>query len=1084
MRAGACAVQQTLTSEAASVLKHSLSLARRRGHAQVTPLHVAATLLSSRTSLLRRACLKSHPHPTSHPLQCRALELCFNVALNRLPTTPGTLLHGQPSLSNALIAALKRAQAHQRRGCIEQQQQQPLLAIKVELEQLIISILDDPSVSRVMREAGFSSTSVKNNLEDSSSSTSVFQCYSGSSTIIPSPCSSPPIIEIHHRSGGGGGGGGFHHHIINNNSQSSGFWQTHFMNCSSEQNPVLFSTPKKHLDNFFKDSPSSTSPPITTSHENKEEDLRVVLDVFLRKNNKRRNTVVVGDSMSAVEALVGDLMGKVERGEVPDELKSAHFIKFHFPTMTLRFMKKEDVEMKVAELRRKVGSLASSGGGAIIYAGDLKWAVDVAINESFFSLGDVSAGYNPVEHLVTEIGRLLSDYSISNSKVWLIGTANYQTYMKCQTKLPPLEVQWALQPVSVPSGGLALSLHASSGFNSSRMSFLQSSPQTQEGKDSVTKEEPEKLTCCAECASNYEKDAGFFKSGQQKSLPLMLGSYNNKDTTKESAQLPYWMQPHRADSHQKDELADLRRKWNRLCHSLHHPRPNHVQTSSPMFKSQNVGCKSYSPAPSYSWWQNGSQYNQSNGGFSDSNSITFADSTSKPNFSSNLLVKFGNQQQSNSIEFGFGNGTQKHLSGLSLDSLKNTESKDLKITLALGSSLFPGSPKPRDGKRHEELCKVLQENVPWQSDAISSITEVVLDSKSTKTEGKWIMIKGNDWIGKRRLARAIAESLCESSDHLVLLNMRKENETSSCSRFLMEAIQKCKRSVVLIEEIDYADTQFIEFLSDISTDKCNTKNQIGGEFSFGQVIFILTTGNEGITKASEAALQMKFHVKESVSDRKRKAEWDLQNNNVKNPRIGDKGDVVVPPNSTENGHNNKKVYSRQSSSNTLDLNIRAEEDNEDGEEQVEDNVDGFSRDPSDLTQETMLDHKTPHGFLESIHNRFVFDQNPSMFDQMKESFSSKLKMSFQESSESESKGCLLVDKVVLEEIVGGSGTFLASLFEKWLKDVFQTCLQTVKKGRKEVTVRLSLGGKEESVLEEEGFMGSILPKTIQVAFME
>ena len=127
MRAGACTVLQTLTSEAASVLKHSLTLARRRGHAQVTPLHVAATLLSSRASLLRRACLKSQPHhQVSYHLQCRALELCFNVALNRLPTTPSPLLHGQPSLSNALIAALKRAQAHQRRGCIEQQQQQPL----------------------------------------------------------------------------------------------------------------------------------------------------------------------------------------------------------------------------------------------------------------------------------------------------------------------------------------------------------------------------------------------------------------------------------------------------------------------------------------------------------------------------------------------------------------------------------------------------------------------------------------------------------------------------------------------------------------------------------------------------------------------------------------------------------------------------------------------------------------------------------------------------------------------------------------------------------------------------------------------
>ncbi|GMI84949.1 SMAX1-like 3 [Hibiscus trionum] len=164
MRAGVCSVQQALTAEAASMVKQALGLARRRGHAQVTPLHVASAMLVSSTGLLQRACLQSH----SHPLQFRALELCFNVALNRLPaSTCGPLLaphHHPPSLSNALVAAFKRAQAHQRRGSIENQQQ-PILALKIELEHLIISILDDPSVSRVMREAGFSSTQVKTKVE-------------------------------------------------------------------------------------------------------------------------------------------------------------------------------------------------------------------------------------------------------------------------------------------------------------------------------------------------------------------------------------------------------------------------------------------------------------------------------------------------------------------------------------------------------------------------------------------------------------------------------------------------------------------------------------------------------------------------------------------------------------------------------------------------------------------------------------------------------------------------------------------------------------------------------------------------------
>lgn len=427
MRSGACTLQQTLTAEAASVLKHSLGLARRRGHAQVTPLHVAATLLSLRASSLRRACLKSQPqqqqihhhhhlqssHSHHHPLQCRALELCFNVALNRLPTTPGPLLHSQPSLSNALIAALKRAQAHQRRGCIEQQQQQPLLTIKVELEQLIISILDDPSVSRVMREAGFSSTTVKSHIEDSSSSAppnSVFYNSSGGG-VFSSP-SSPATSENHN----------------------------HFL---ASYSPAFLCSPLKKASSVY---------PISEPVPSFKEDIKVVLDVLLRK--KKKNTVIVGDSLSLTEGLVGELMGRLERGEVPDELKSAHFIKFQFAPVSLRFMKRDEVEMNLSALKRKVDSAIASGGGgggAIFYVGDLKWTVEV---------GEVS-GYNPVDHLVAEIAKMFSDMGNSNSKVWLVATASYQTYMRCQMRQPSLETQWALQAVPVPSGGLGLTLNGS-----------------------------------------------------------------------------------------------------------------------------------------------------------------------------------------------------------------------------------------------------------------------------------------------------------------------------------------------------------------------------------------------------------------------------------------------------------------------------------------------------------------------------------------------------------------------------------------------------------------------------------------------
>ena len=81
MRGGICSIQlQPLTLEATTVVKQAVNLATRRGHAQVTPLHVASAMLATSTGLLRKACLQCH----SHPLQFKALELCFNVELKPL----------------------------------------------------------------------------------------------------------------------------------------------------------------------------------------------------------------------------------------------------------------------------------------------------------------------------------------------------------------------------------------------------------------------------------------------------------------------------------------------------------------------------------------------------------------------------------------------------------------------------------------------------------------------------------------------------------------------------------------------------------------------------------------------------------------------------------------------------------------------------------------------------------------------------------------------------------------------------------------------------------------------------------------
>ncbi|CAK8571331.1 unnamed protein product [Lathyrus sativus] len=283
MRTGNCSLQQGLTTDAANIVKQAITLAKRRGHAQVTPLHVANTMLSVTNGLLRTACLQSH----SHPLQCKALELCFNVALNRLPATNSSPMLGShhsqsqyPSFANALVAAFKRAQAHQRRGSIENQQQ-PLLTVKIELEQLIISILDDPSVSRVMREAGFNSTQVKTNVEQA--------------------------VSLENTSS-----------IKENNNQTLS---------SQSQEKVA----NKAL----------------VSDSTRVEDINSVVDNL--KMNQRKSVVVVGECVTNLEGVVKGVMEKFDKGEVDESLKGVKFISLSL--CDFGNVSRVEVEEKVEELK-------------------------------------------------------------------------------------------------------------------------------------------------------------------------------------------------------------------------------------------------------------------------------------------------------------------------------------------------------------------------------------------------------------------------------------------------------------------------------------------------------------------------------------------------------------------------------------------------------------------------------------------------------------------------------------------------------------------------------------------------------------
>jgi len=156
--------RQCLTPEAAHALDEAVGVARRRGHGQTTSLHAVSALLSLPSSTLREACARARNSAYSPRLQFKALDLCLSVSLDRVASTQ---LVDDPPVSNSLMAAIKRSQANQRRQpenfhlYHQIPNQSSISCVKVELQHLILSILDDPVVSRVFGEAGFRSSEIK-----------------------------------------------------------------------------------------------------------------------------------------------------------------------------------------------------------------------------------------------------------------------------------------------------------------------------------------------------------------------------------------------------------------------------------------------------------------------------------------------------------------------------------------------------------------------------------------------------------------------------------------------------------------------------------------------------------------------------------------------------------------------------------------------------------------------------------------------------------------------------------------------------------------------------------------------------------
>lgn len=896
MRAGVSTVQQTLTAEAASILKQAVTEACKRGHAQATPLHVAATLLVSPSSPLRRACLQTHPDSSYLP-QCRALELCFNVALGRLQAAQGPLPNGQPSYSNALVAALKRAQAHQRRGCPEQQQQ-PLLAVKVELEQLIISILDDPSVSRVMREAGFISTDVKSHLEEMVSlMASHHSVTHGITDSVRLPLSASAMDQMAFRLGGVPpsilGGFPLPHHLT---PFSNGSVAQDRNDMQLQVRPLRTHSPYM---NPMLLKPGGLVPLASGSEETKQ-----VLEVLLRK--KMRNPVLLGDSAARVDGIMKSVIQLLERGNVPEQLHGVKVISANLSFLTLMNASKEELRLRFIELNKSVQDLILTGG-VVVNVGNLQWLLQLRASASQL------AGFCPVQQAAHEVRELYARHHDSN-RIWLIGSATNQVYRNCQALYPALESQWEIQPVLVGASGLAsLTARCSSqetGTDSLTLSLLPSS-----GATLQLEGDGEKLTCCLECRKKYEKEAFMLRDQEGRKQPDSPQSCSSSVETPSKAindqglqstgasppALPPWLQKalpegvksvvgSPAEVNDKPlplamRLQELQSKWNQACKSLHaerlpgwtaplemcqQPSPLSSQISGnpsdrtlTLLRENSVGLGVTRPMVGNFPALNGQHALRP-----IASSLTT--SSMQNGISEQLLQAKAHKDRVQEDMNGCGASMVRlpwQASSPATPQMRTTEAAapcSASDSALLGQSsrlLLRMNPEALG-----QLCKGLSKKVGWQPRIISTIANTVMQCRSGlgKRAGAGVSFKGDTWLlflghdrpGKRLMAEALAELSFGEDKKPIYLTFGKQQELGSPAAWrlslsvpsrgkmpldqLAEAVSHNPSSLFYLEDVDQADSMFRSSLLRAMS-KGRLVDSSGRDVSLSSVIVVMTS---------------------------------------------------------------------------------------------------------------------------------------------------------------------------------------------------------------------------------------------------
>ncbi|GAY73065.1 ClpB protein [Lentilactobacillus kosonis] len=192
-----------------------------------------------------------------------------------------------------------------------------------------------------------------------------------------------------------------------------------------------------------------------------------------------------------------------------------------------------------------------------------------------------------------------------------------------------------------------------------------------------------------------------------------------------------------------------------------------------------------------------------------------------------------------------------------------------------------------EGERQKllKLADNLHHRVIGQDEAVTAVSDAVLRSRAgladpSKPLGSFLFL-GPTGVGKTELAKALAEDLFDSEDHMVRIDMSEYMEKESVSRLvgaapgyvgyeeggqLTEAVRRNPYTIVLFDEIEKAHPDVFNILLQVLDDGRLTDSQ-GRTINFKNTILIMTSnlGSDILLSGTDESGKVSEQAKEQVN---------------------------------------------------------------------------------------------------------------------------------------------------------------------------------------------------------------------------